>query len=247
MSAVVVIPCYRSVLDPDEQLSIRQCLEVLGHHDLCVVAPEGLDLPGLLADLPCERFPAGCFADIGAYNRLLLGPEFYVRFARHEYLLIHQLDAYVFRDELDEWCGRGVDYVGAPWPDDEFLRKRKWRSAFPLHLRPPMLARCIRCCDFRVGNGGFSLRRIPAFLAVLDRHAVAARDWPTNEDVFWSLAAPVYDRKFRIPPEREAMRFAVERDPARYLRRMAGRLPFGCHAWRKHGFVIWKPHLRAEG
>lgn len=243
----MAIPCYRPVLDPDERLSARQCRAVLGRHALKVVAPVGLDLPGPLADLPCERFSAEAFADIGAYNRLLLGPEFYGRFASYEYLLIHQLDAYVFRDELDEWCGKKWDYVGAPWPDDEFLQKRKWRSAFPRHLRPPTLARWIRGCDFRVGNGGFSLRRIPAFLAVLDRQPAAARAWPANEDVFWSLAAPVYDRKFRIPPEREAMRFAVEREPARYLARLAGRLPFGCHAWRKRGFEVWKPHLRAAG
>ena len=246
MSAVVVIPCYRSVLDADERLSVRQCRTVLGRHALKVVAPVGLDLPGPLADLPCERFPAEAFVDVGAYNRLLLDSEFYGRFARHEYLLIHQLDAYVFRDELDEWCGKKLDYVGAPWPDDEFLQKRKWRSGFPRHLRSPALARWIRWRDFRVGNGGFSLRRISAFLSVLDRQPAAARAWPTNEDVFWSLAAPVYDRTFRIPPEREAMYFAVEREPARYLARMAGRPPFGCHAWRKHGLDAWKPLLRAK-
>lgn len=75
----------------------------------------------------------------------------------------------------------------------------------------------------------------------------AARAGSTNEDISGCLAVPVYDRKFRLPSEREAMYFAVERKPIRHLAHLTGRLPFGCHAWRRHGFEVWTHHLRAAG
>jgi hypothetical protein len=247
MNAVVVIPCYQAFLEADELVSARQCLDVLGRHDVRVLAPEALGLPAPLSTVACERFPADCFAGVGSYNRLLLDPEFYARFPTYDYMLVHQLDAYVFRDELEAWCGKGFSYLGAPWPDDEFLMKRKWRAALPWYVRRPTVARLLCRCDFRVGNGGFSLRHIPSFLRVLADHRDAARNWVANEDVFWSLAAPAHDRGFRVPSERVAMHFAVERNPADYVRRMGGRLPFGCHAWRKHGAEFWQAHIRIGG
>ena len=30
-------------------------------------------------------------------------------------MLIYQLDAYVFKDELLNWANKGYDYIGAPW------------------------------------------------------------------------------------------------------------------------------------
>lgn len=45
----------------------------------------------------------------------MLTKEFYLRFRQWEYLLIYQLDAYVFQDELMDWCNKGYDYIGAPF------------------------------------------------------------------------------------------------------------------------------------
>lgn len=49
------------------------------------------------------------------YNRLMLSEDLYSAFSNYEYILICQSDAYIFRDELKEWCEAGYDYVGAPW------------------------------------------------------------------------------------------------------------------------------------
>ena len=52
----------------------------------------------------------------------------------------------MLRDALDEWCAAGYDFIGAPW---------------------------LICADTphitaeKVGNGGFSLRRVSSFLRVL--------------------------------------------------------------------------------
>ena len=39
--------------------------------------------------------------------------KFYRAFADYEYILIYQLDCLVFASSLEEWCGKGWDYVGS--------------------------------------------------------------------------------------------------------------------------------------
>jgi hypothetical protein len=247
MKPVVLIPCYRSELSPAERISLRQCRHVLAAYDCKVILPEGLALPEAFAGLEPEYFPAGHFKSVQDYSCFLLNLEFYDRFRAYDYMLIYHLDAYVFRDELDFWCAQGFDYIGAPWGNAPFLGLPKMRKGLPWHARPLWLARWLYRQDFRVGNGGLSLRRIAAFQRVLQRHAPEAARWPWNEDVFWSLVAPVYDRQFRIPTETQAMRFALELEPRRYVDRMGGRLPFGCHAWERYDPAFWAPHIsRAE-
>jgi hypothetical protein len=65
----------------------------------------------------------------------------------------------VFRDELMAWCSKGYDFVGAPifgrFSDEVFHPDQS-----------------------RVGNGGFSLRRIKAFLEYFDgkKHVIETSD-----------------------------------------------------------------------
>ena len=244
--AVVLIPCHKSTLSPDEEISARQTLRVLGPHECRVLCPAGLVLPEILAGLPAERLPAEYFQSVRDYSRMLLSQDFYDRFRDREFLLICQLDAYVFRDELDDWCGRGFDYVGAPWGDAPFLREPKLQRILPWTFRRPALARRLHRADFRVGNGGLSLRRVQAFRRVLRDHPDVALRWQKHEDLFWSLWAPVLAPEFRIAPEAEALRFAVELAPRKYVGLMDGRLPFGCHAWRRYDPEFWAPHIPAR-
>ncbi len=43
----------------------------------------------------------------------MMDNTFYKQFLNYEYILIYQLDAFVFKDELN-YCSQGIDYVGAP-------------------------------------------------------------------------------------------------------------------------------------
>ena len=52
---------------------------------------------------------------IAGYNRMMLSAGFYELFRDYEYLLICHTDAWIFRDELADWCRRGYDCVAAPW------------------------------------------------------------------------------------------------------------------------------------
>ena len=47
---------------------------------------------------------------------MLLTADFYRRFTDYEYILIHQLDVFLFEDKLLEFCDMGYDYIGAPYP-----------------------------------------------------------------------------------------------------------------------------------
>lgn len=246
MKPVVAIPCYKPSLDIHEAASLRQGLRVLGSHDIRAFLPEGMTPPPEFRDMALERFPARFFMNIQGYNELLLSPDFYDRFAAWDYILIYQLDAWVFRDELLQWCERGFDYIGAPWGDVAFLKKWRADKRLPAVSKWPRLARFFHGYDFRVGNGGFSLRRTDTFRRTLQRFPSASTPWRKNEDLFWSFRARTLDRRFRVASESDAMYFAIETEPRSYLAQMKGRLPFGCHAWKRYDADFWGAHISAE-
>ena len=115
-TAAVVVPVYRARLDETETISLTQCCRVLGRHGVVFVAPGGLDVAAACSTAAeagvtprIERFPARWFASTGTYNALMLSNDFYERFARHEHILVHQLDAFVFSDALERFCALGYD------------------------------------------------------------------------------------------------------------------------------------------
>lgn len=65
-------------------------------------------------------------------------------------MLIYQPDAFIFKDDLSKWCSKGYEYIGAP--NVGKARQNVYSPAMPM----------------RVGNGGFSLRSIPAFMRFFD-------------------------------------------------------------------------------
>jgi uncharacterized protein DUF5672 len=139
----VVVPVARFPLTAEEEISIRHLRKHLGGFDRYMIGPRSL--PKEFSDFKLKRFPEKYSTGVFEYNRLLLTEKFYRAFAAYEYILIYQLDCLVFAGNLEEWCRKGWDYVGAPWlrnldkPEEGFLA---------------------------VGNGGFSLRRVRSALAV---------------------------------------------------------------------------------
>lgn len=164
-NCVVVIPIYKDVPARGECASIRQTFRILGRHDIVFVTHRGCKLDEysrIVRDeggtVRTEFFDKGYFDSTAHYSDLCLSEDFYLRFTGYEYMLICQPDAWVFRDELDDWCSKGYDYIGAPiyFP----YSKKKFTRIF-----------------YGVGNGGFSLRRIEHCLRVIraDRHRIFLR------------------------------------------------------------------------
>jgi hypothetical protein len=255
----VVIPVYQSKLSPTEQVALDRCIAVLGNHPIAVVKPESLSLDELFSRHPRllrENFPDEFFADLKGYNRLLLSDEFYARFAAYKFILVYQLDAFVFSDQLLNWCSRGYDYIGAPWLPPGPLPGRIGRALIAVRRKwHRLLNRRVRSKDhaskpqfaYSTGNGGFSLRRIAAMrrvLAELDgraewyRHSIA-RGW--HEDIFFSVEANRYRTRIRIPNAHESAYFSWETNPGVAAQLTKGALPFGCHGWNKLHRDVWRP------
>jgi len=156
MKIVIVIPVYKNP-DTDEMVSLRRCCQVLSRYEMALVCPESFDttvFQGLWKEyglqLHEDRFSTSYFANIAGYNRLMLSREFYARYADYDYMLIYQPDAYVFEDKLEEWCAKGYGYVGAPLLGE--YNQTQYVESMPLHS----------------GNGGFSLRKVSAFIDYFD-------------------------------------------------------------------------------
>lgn len=242
-AVIVVIPLYTTQLAESDRLSLERTIALLGHHPVAIVCPDGLDLSPLDSVLRpasprIERFAPACFEGIEGYNRMMLSPDFYARFTGFEFLLLCQTDVFVFEDRLTFWCGKGYDYVGAPWigsPRTVFNRllfqvrnavKRRKRSEE--HL-------------FKVGNGGFSLRRVATMLRIVEEqradieHALKHPNRHRHhiEDVYISLLAPLKLPGMKIPGYEEAIDFCIDRKPEIALEINGGQLPFACHGFNK--------------
>lgn len=239
--AMVVVPVYKTEPNAHEAISWKRCLEVFATHPIALVAPEGLDVTAYVPPGRAEaerirvvRFDPGFFRSLSSYSDLMLSAGFYRAFASYEFILVHQLDVFVFRDELANWCARGWDYVGAPWEWCEWIPEAK-------HQWPPATR------DNVVGNGGFSLRRVSTALKVLAETPDVPARWTAAEDQFWSFEAPART-SFNIPPLQEAVAFSFEVAPDRAFALNGSKLPFGCHAWNRGAQIdFWRPHLKRCG
>ena len=263
---VVVIPIYKSNFTAYEQIAFVQCLKVLGKYSIQIVKPQSLDLQFLTEvrpQLQFESFDDSYFESVQTYNRLMLSTEFYERFASYEYILIYQLDAFVFRDELLEWCQKGYDYIGAPWRLERdfssvtdkliFSLKKQLAIWFDLRDKNRNNQPLDVILKMTVGNGGFSLRKVQKMLDIvrsqrptIERY-LAGKGSFYNEDVFFCIEMNRYIQRVRVPHWREALRFAVEDKPSKSFELNGRQLPFGCHAWDIHELEFWKEKFSQLG
>lgn len=241
LRAVVVIPVVRPFLEEAEKVSLSRCLEVLGSWPIVLLSPADLDLTAIqhfCGDRASEqRFDPGYFKSIADYNRLMISARFYEAFADYDYMLLYQLDAYVFEDRLAEWCARGYDYVGAPALHQGFERLPQGEAA-----------QYAKALDSHrvVFNGGLSLRKISAMKRLIKLYNFFFPAWPGNEDMLFSLASTrLLPLKpfMKLPQWRTALEFSFEKSPAASLEITKGKLPFGCHAWEKYDPAFWTAHI----
>ncbi len=225
----VVVPIYTNKLKKTERVSLCQLQRVLGRYPRIFVAPQSLqlDLGELGEGFAVEHFDDEWFTSVMSYSLLMLQPLFYERFRDYEYILLYQTDGFVFADRLLEFCELGYDYIGAPVRGEE----------------PWLLL------GTKVGNGGFSLRRVAAcqraaglFATLPDGHPLKDVFLPC-EDSFFAYCGMRRDIDFRVAPLYEALEFSLQDDVQHVYRRLkTGWRPFGCHAWERCAPPdIWNP------
>jgi hypothetical protein len=278
-TAIIIIPIYKARFDCFETISLRQGFKVLNNYCFAFILPEKFrddqELRTTLNSLGADKLSAcfiyfkdQSFSSLMSYNKLLLTREFYECFAEYDYMLIYQTDAFVFRDDLQRFMEKEIDYIGAPW----------FEGYNTAHENSKLLEYC--------GNGGFSLRKIRSFLDVLDnknkkvesmadiysryenrfvlqkisRFPKICYQYLFNntvrkagkikhflEDVFWAKYAPKINPSYKTAGIEDAIKFSFEVNPKVLYFMNSNQLPFGCHAWWRYDLSFWKPHIEAQG
>ena len=228
ISVCIVIPIYKLKLNHNEEIALRQCRSVLGKYDLYFLKPEGMKIEWKIGDN--EYFidtQAENLTSRKKYSDYVLSLEFYDLFSKYDFMLIYQLDAFVFEDRLLEFCQKDYDYIGAPWP-----------YGLECHTRERQL--------WYVGNGGFSLRKIVSFRNWIIHHQkdVEYQKMILPEDMVIAAYGKDY---LKIAPFADALQFAFDLNPVDCYHMNKDQLPFGCHGWHKFGKDFWKQQIDAYG
>lgn len=221
----IIIPIFKKKLFDFEKISLQQALNIFKNYDIFFVSPENFlgDIP---ENIKVEKFDSKYFKSVKTYNQLMLNISFYERFLAYKFILIYQLDAFVFEDKLLYFCGLEYDYIGAPWISGiyHYIDKKH--------------------CIWKVGNGGLSLRNVYSFIKVLKEYQDIVCDCIINEDIFYSS---LINKDFKIAPVEIALEFSFEQQVLKCFERNNRQLPFGCHAWMRYNFKFWKPFIKRYG
>lgn len=273
IKAIVAIPVYKKEISEEERASLIQAAKILSTYPFVLICPEGLDTTEyrlIMEHYHCnysvESFLPEFFESVQTYSQLMLSLDFYQRFANTEYMLIYQLDAWVFRDELEYWCKQDYDYIGAPW-----------------FVGFEAVQQCSEKVSFLpfAGNGGFSLRKIPSFIEILSKVRLKKynmKRWKTyfdlykenkkrrkflkvlklylsytnslqfyfdnnNEDLVIVECFKKIKPKFKLAEYSTAMKFSFEVHPEKLYQLNNHQLPFGCHAFWKYDYSFWQQFI----
>lgn len=251
----ILIPVYQDCLDEFEYTSLSKCFNFWGNKfDIYFVKPKSLDIINIQKHFVSSKvadFDDNYFINMVGYNRLMLATGFYERFLNYKYVFIYQTDGYVFRDELEDWCRKDYDYIGAPWIPKERNDKPYYRIYVSARkLINKLLKRKDRSMQYyKVGNGGVSLRKTELFRSITITDKVNIGKYISNlgksslfnEDIYWSLA-PISK-----PDYKEALRFAFDMNPSVCYKLTHNQLPFCCHSFSKPKFwKFWKNHIELK-
>jgi len=160
----IVIPIYKESITKNELLSLNQLVKVCYNDDMFFVCPQELELSNYKTEKKINKkeFDKSYFESIYSYSKLCTSYELYDAFSDYEYILIYQLDAWIFKNDILNWCNTGYDYVGGPifspdsyWPD------------IMNNSRVP-----------QVGNGGLSLRKVETMKTIFDRNGEVFNSLP---------------------------------------------------------------------
>ncbi|KRM05996.1 hypothetical protein FC89_GL000860 [Liquorilactobacillus ghanensis DSM 18630] len=217
---VIGIPIYKHNLNNTEKVSLQRINQCFKNEAIVFIAPVNLefDFTKVLSNYKVFRYPNYFFKNRRTYSQLLLSTAFYESFKEYEYLLICQLDVFVFSNRLNEFCNLNYDYIGAP-------------MYFPF--------------GSNVGNGGFSLRKVTSCIRMLKmRDRIYLNNpWQTSlemmEDQFFSYCGNRPELSFKVSDIEVAVRFAID---ACFEIKNEKNIPFAIH---KFNFVSspWKKRI----
>ena len=260
----IIIPIYKNNLSLNEDISLKRALKVFKNRDIVLVTFFELkhycyQIKKNHCNINIQIFDKKYFNSIRGYNRFLMSKSFYKAFINFNYILICQLDVYVFEDKLDYWIEKQYCNIGAPL----FKGYNKISK------------------DFRIfgNNGGFCLRKTQSCLDVLSNIKYRFYNLSTlfkiessflwklfrilrdgllfnynckhfypiiNEDIFWSAIVPIENKLFLVPKPEEAMLFSFDANPKLLYEKSNNKFPMAIHAWWKYDKIFVEKLIKLQ-
>lgn len=274
-SIIIIIITHKKEVTPYEEISLRQCFKVLGGYTIRMVCPEAMDVSEyrrIIPGIEIDFIDPSLQATYAKLARLKIEPFIYEKYRKYEFIFFYELDAFVFRNEIEYWCRKGYDYIGAPWVGLEWIESYFKVTAMEKRGIPAAA----------VGNGGFSLRRTASMLkathmfswiyspeeiwrsssgrpfirrllallrgmTIKNNSFYVFNDFRFGEDLFWGIHIAHNFKWFKLAPLEESVRFSLETMPRELFERSGSVLPFGCHGWWKYDLAFWAPFIEKEG
>jgi hypothetical protein len=215
----VVVPLLRSELTAFESQLLNQTARELDGFPFLFVSAEGVDVSAVTQKYPGSTtytFADRYFQDRASLARLLLTRAFYEQFAWSEFILVHELNSVVCRNELRYWCRQGYDFI-------QPVSQNITQSTFggPLGYLQQLLNSAPLSAEARFDllQCGLSLRRVSTMQKVLSRYTKKVHDIKAgtsgllgNDSLFWEevsnklwpalqVPTPVVRRRFAQMPE----------------------------------------------
>lgn len=235
LKCAIVIPLYTLNLSDTDKASIINTVNILSKYDIFLMCPMSLVfndrrfLHG--TDAVVYRIDDKWMSSKQLYSKLCMSSWLYEHFIQYDYMLIVQPDAWIFSDQLEHWCSKGYDYIGAPWCENCNEHKNCKYIGNPIDKKPI------------IGNGGLSLRKVQKFIEVTkiiedDVNAIPDEKTP-NEDVYLMSNSKV---SWNVPSCAEAIHFSIETMAQFHVDKNI--IPFGCHNLLKiHPQAFYKLHF----
>lgn len=224
LDCCIVIPVYRQ-LTVYEYLSFQRLVHIFGkseyQNNIYIVTHQGIsthEFRNIYNKIQVIYIDEQYFKNgIVGYNKLIGSSSFYNIFINYKYILIHQLDCFVFYNNLKYFIDLDYDYYGAPiFNVVEKDKQGNIKFKFPKVM---------------VGNGGFSLRKVKTFYDFCKQNGDQIDH---NEDVFFCY---FHKEHFNICPINIAKEFAFDCFPNKVFEEVK-KLPMASHGYQKMG-IQW--------
>jgi len=112
----ILIPILNADLTIHEEKVLRHSLKALSRYPVILFTYEGADLSAFESveeRVEVLTFKSKYFESRQALSNLLLMEDFYARFTWSDFVLIHELNSWIVKDEIHYWCKQGYDYLHA--------------------------------------------------------------------------------------------------------------------------------------
>lgn len=142
----IVIPIYNTTPSYFENISILNVIDMYSNkYDIVFIHPKNFNTRSYkyygINFIEYEMWDG----NINSYNLMCLSTDFYEIFSNYNYILLSQTDSLILNDSLDYWISKNYDFIGSPETSNVL---NKYNTSFTYYNY----------------NGGFSLRKVEAFI-----------------------------------------------------------------------------------